>query len=285
MTVSLARIFQPRKPRYRLFDTQFAGQHSCSSIYKSIKPTFFSWAREGNHTSSNFYTDSSLNEIYNILGDNNIAWLVESPEVFPESIHFIKQKYHKFDFVLTHQKELLEIDDRFLFCPVGGCWIKPSQWKLYIKTKPVSLIASAKNVYEGHKLRHNVAATFGEQIDLFGRGYKTVKHKVDALKDYRYTIVIENCRSDFYFTEKLIDAFACGTVPIYWGCPSIGNFFDERGMIYFDSIGQLPEILSSLSIEDYRRRLKGIEANFFEARKYQIMEDWLWRNYKDKIFI
>ena len=47
---------------------------------------------------------------------------------------------------------------------------------------------------------------------------------------HRYHIVIENVRSDYYFSEKLVTAVAAGCVPVYWGCPSIARFFDPDGM-------------------------------------------------------
>jgi len=35
-----------------------------------------------------------------------------------------------------------------------------------------------------------------------------------ALTPYRYSVVIENVREPGYFSEKLVDALLCGTVPI-----------------------------------------------------------------------
>ena len=58
----------------------------------------------------------------------------------------------------------------------------------------------------------------------------TLKDKIDGLRDYRYHFCIENIKRDYWFTEKLIDCFVTGTIPIYWGCPSI-----------FDNISELPE--------------------------------------------
>ena len=37
-------------------------------------------------------------------------------------------------------------------------------------------------------------------FDLFGRGYRPINNKIEGLKDYRYSIVIENSKSDYYFT-------------------------------------------------------------------------------------
>ena len=37
-----------------------------------------------------------------------------------------------------------------------------------------------------------------------------------------------NGRGDYEFDEKLIDCFLTGTVPIFWGCPSIDKFFKHH---------------------------------------------------------
>jgi hypothetical protein len=64
-------------------------------------------------------------------------------------------------------------------------------------------------------------------------------------------------RADYYFSAKLINCFAhgaapfystdtwhhCekfkGVVPIYWGAPSIADFFNISGMIVFDTLQQV----------------------------------------------
>ena len=35
----------------------------------------------------------------------------------------------------------------------------------------------------------------------------------------------------FYFTEKLLDCFATGTIPVYLGAPDIGKVFNIDGII------------------------------------------------------
>ena len=50
--------------------------------------------------------------------------------------------------------------------------------------------------------------------------------------DWMYHVAIENvCRRD-YFTEKLLDCFLTRTVPVYWGCPNVANYFDPDGIIH-----------------------------------------------------
>jgi hypothetical protein len=46
-----------------------------------------------------------------------------------------------------------------------------------------------------------------------------------------FSFAIENCRQPYYMTEKLIDCFITGTVPIYWGADYAIDFFNPDGMI------------------------------------------------------
>lgn len=52
--------------------------------------------------------------------------------------------------------------------------------------------------------------------------------KHDFLKQRRFTIAFENSSARGYTTEKIVDALLAGSVPIYWGDPSIAEQFDER---------------------------------------------------------
>ncbi len=46
-------------------------------------------------------------------------------------------------------------------------------------------------------------------------------------------------RADYYFSAKLINCFVHGVVPIYWGAPSIANFFNISGMLVFETLQQV----------------------------------------------
>jgi hypothetical protein len=58
---------------------------------------------------------------------------------------------------------------------------------------------------------------------------------------------MENIQAEYYYTEKLIDCFLTETVPVYWGCPSISQIFDPRGMLMFQDWHDLSELLPSLT--------------------------------------
>lgn len=45
--------------------------------------------------------------------------------------------------------------------------------------------------------------------------------KLEVLRDYRFTIAFENEEHPGYTTEKLVHAWAAGSVPVYWGDPLV----------------------------------------------------------------
>lgn len=265
-----------------LKDSLFAHGHNAARGNLSNLPQNFRFDRRSEHPIAVF-TDKNLRDVVRSHAKVNIAWLLESPEYHGVYYEYISKKehYERFDIIYTFDKQLLELDSRFHFLPIGGSWIPDDGWKIYDKTKNVSIIASGKTSLSGHKLRHGVVQKFGNQIDaVMGNGYAPFEHKLDALKPFRYSIVIENTRTDHYFTEKLLDCFATGVVPIYWGCPSIGDFFNMDGVIVLKNVNDLVSILTELSPEDYQHRESAIKDNFERARKYVMPEDAIYDDLK-----
>lgn len=197
---------------------------------------------------------------------NTHGWLMEPYVIHPnhyEDIHKVKNKFGK---IFTHKKELITEGSQFVFCPNGDCWID-SHGDL-TKDSLVSIIASAKNTTEGHQLRHEAVKQFRTSMDLFGKGYHSIAIKNTALEPFMFSVVIENCREDCYFTEKIIDCFRTKTVPIYWGCPTISDYFNNDGILTFSNINELGEILETLSEDKYKDMAKAIEDNYYRSLDY-----------------
>ena len=77
-----------------------------------------------------------------------------------------------------------------------------------------------------------------------------------------FSVVMENSIADNYYTEKIIDCFITGNIPIYRGCKNIGKFFDKRGIIEFNNIEDLRHILDSLTPQIYEEMLPYVKINF-----------------------
>lgn len=197
--------------------------------------------------------------------------LVEPQAVHGQKMAWMRVLRWRFFRVLTCNPSLLSAIPngvRFLF---GSTWVPEWRETDMSKSRMLSLIASQRNYYPGHKLRHEVVAFVrkrGADIDVLGRGYAPFERKSDGLAPFRYSVIIENVRETSYFTEKLIDAFLCETVPIYWGAPDIGDFFDKRGMIIADDLAAIIEAIEHLSINDYAARLEFVRLNKDKAKRY-----------------
>ena len=92
-------------------------------------------------------------------------------------------------------------------------------------------------------------------------------------------MALENNTSadDYYFTEKLIECLVTGTVPIYHGCPNIGDFFDMNGILTFSTQEELDDILDSLSEDKYKSMYESVKNNFNIAKeKFVLHHDSLY---------
>ena len=264
----------------KIIDTNFA-HAKFTTDYQTSK--FINWDRSNNIGNDDilFITDNSLLRVNGFINNNKIGMLMEPKAINPAIYDWISSNYNHFKHVLTYDKTLIETCSNAIFYPHCGCWINEDDQKVYEKTKLLSIIASNKRQTEGHRLRHvsiDVLKSNNVSLDVYGRGYNPIDYKLESLKDYAFSLIIENSRSDYYFTEKLIDSFVTGTVPIYWGCPSIGDFFNLNGMIIFNDIEDLLLKLNSVSLEQYNNMLPAINENFEKAKEFLIAEDWIYKN-------
>tara|TARA_R110002050_G_scaffold78025_2_gene166550 strand:- start:80 stop:2452 length:2373 start_codon:yes stop_codon:yes gene_type:complete len=234
-----------------------------------------------NYEGINLFIDECLSngDVKNIKTGKKIGWLMETREVYPKRYDEFETYVNDFDYILTHDKNLLtKYPKKTKFVPFGGCWIKDNNFHLHIKNKNISMIYSNKTMFEGHKLRHQVANNI-KGINLFGKGTPNpVNNKEESLVNYRYSIVIENSKADNYFTEKLIDCLAVGTIPIYWGCPNLKDYFNLDGIITFSTLEELNNILPTLNKNLYKSKLDAIKDNLEKSKEYNVTEDWIYKN-------
>jgi hypothetical protein len=106
------------------------------------------------------------------------------------------------------------------------------------KTKLCSVVCSTNAVTRGHRQRIKfvdlLREEFGDQIDFYGRGVRTMPDKDLALADYRFHIALENSVHENYWTEKLADPFLRGCFPIYSGCPNLDDYFPPDSYVRID---------------------------------------------------
>jgi hypothetical protein len=77
-----------------------------------------------------------------------------------------------------------------------------------------------------------------------------------------FGIAIENFSHRGYFSEKILDCFLMKTIPIYWGCSNIFDYFFEPGVLKFGNVDDLIYISNMLTPEFYESRKEAIEENY-----------------------
>ena len=245
----------------------------CSVWGKESK--FTEWVDVGGE--GTFYIDGAIGYgLQDEVKGPKYAWILESAAIIPQVTDWVKMNPEKtmdaFDVVFTHNQELIKIDpEKFKWTPAQGTWIKEP--KIYEKSKMISMIASNKNMCAGHRKRLEWIEKFKDQVDFFGRGFATeITLKEEGLCDYMFSIAIENAFYETYFTEKLLDCFATGTIPVYYGAPDIGDHFNKDGII------DLSEEFD-VSDEIYYSKMDAIKENLEKAKKMEILEDFIWETY------
>lgn len=156
-----------------------------------------------------------------------------------------------------------------------------------IKNKMISFVGCEKAMAKMHLFRRMVTQSFlnSDKVDVLGKAVGKFASCDEIFTGYRYNIAIENDSYDYYFTEKIMNCFAAKTVPIYYGCPSIGKFFNADGIIIVKepTIEALEEAINQCSEADYETRKAAIEDNFIRVKEYLCVEDYLTTRYPEII--
>ena len=59
-----------------------------------------------------------------------------------------------------------------------------------------------------------------------------ITNKTEFLSSYKFSIAMENSEGDGYISEKIIESFISGTIPIYYGDYMIDEFINPKSYIF-----------------------------------------------------
>lgn len=267
--------------KVNLWDTEF--QHSLKeqgfdgASYR-IPPQKIEYVRNQEEWDGiTLFTNNCLDKVLTVKSKVKIAWMIEAQAIFPTSYDKLMELEDKFDYIITYYEHLLARDTKkYLPYIMGCCRIPLQEQQIYPKTKLLSHLVTRQMTTLPHRMRYQVAA-FLEQtqfpVTIFGPNYTPYPTKLDAHKDFMFSIVIMNSAENYFITEWLIDCFMCGTIPIFYGCPDIEHFFNKDGIIQLNEVSDILSILSTLTPELYESKRKAIEENFVRAKAFQCPDD------------
>jgi hypothetical protein len=223
------------------------------------------------------FTNRDLDKVDYVNSTTKVAWMVEARSILPQTYSRLVELEDKFDYILTYYEDLLQRNPKkYIKYVTGSTRIMEPDRKIYEKTKLCSLLTSITTITPAHKFRHELANFIKQNnvnITVFGKYYVPFETKLDAHKDFMFSIVVMNSCEKNYFTEYLIDCFMCGTIPIFYGCPNINEYFNTDGILHFTKFEEIVEILPRLSADLYVSKMDAIKDNFERARKYVSTDD------------
>jgi hypothetical protein len=272
----------------QIVDTSFA--HDVGTVAR-VKPLYIKWKRDDLDAQKPvFFCNESLEFLaYRHWNGEVSGLLYESPAILPKVYDLVPTFVDKLKYLYTPNADLMRAyPHKVRYIPGGGVWgsdlSSPGDGITPIKEFLVSMLSSTKTMCGLHEYRLAIANVLRQSAEL---GSHIFIHRppdyinpFDTLEKYCFSVVIENHISDNYFTEKLLNCFAVGTIPIYFGARKIDNFFDSTAILQFQSIDQLNQILSKLSFSEWANRTPGIENNKRIANaRYRCIEDYLYLNY------
>lgn len=118
-----------------------------------------------------------------------------------------------------------ELDQKKGFCSFvySNCFAQSARARMF------DLLSKYKKVSSGGRYKNNIGGA--------------IKDKDAFLGDYKFNIAFENASFKGYTTEKIVDAFAANTLPIYYGDPDVVNDFNEKAFINCNGFSSLEEAI------------------------------------------
>lgn len=154
--------------------------------------------------------------------------------------------------------DYLEFGDRYLRYPLSLCDKTSLEQAIHKHKMPEEYFARDRFcnfVYSNNwcqtEIRNKVFKEITEKYKKVDSGGKVmnniggpVKDKHDFLEKYKFTLAIENSSYSGYSTEKITDAFAAGSIPIYWGDPRITEVFNSKAFIRISDFESIDDCIA-----------------------------------------
>lgn len=216
-----------------------------------------------------------VNENYKVLLINS------EPLEFLIDVEELSKVYQYFDLIIAYHPRY-SIFPNCVLRPFGCLYATKIPSRKEFSASFLFSIGSTRPKRIGYAERINLLSGLSLGAAMPLRIYKSRQYAADdripypllpddtknALFESMFHIAIENAFDEHYFSEKLMDCFATYTIPIYMGCPNIGDYFNLDGMILISPGVNITDVLNRLTVSDYWSRLECMVDNGRRAQKY-----------------
>lgn len=224
-----------------------------------------------------FYSDAKNKIFININEPTTSAWVEQADHVLANQHHYTK--------IVTSNPKILDNCKHAVKQPYGTTWLNksthhPDSIGVFTedlgqlpKENSVSMVCGSLTGKPGYNIRH-VIWNNKEKIKTKLNFYSSTRSPIPNIStlpnddkihlfNSMYSVVIESSSESNYFTEKLIDCLITKTIPVYWGCPNVSEYFDTSYWIDPQNV-----LSFNYTEEYYYQNLNKINNNFEKAKKY-----------------
>ena len=224
-----------------------------------------------------FYSDAPIRVFVNSNEPSTSAWVEQAEHVIQNQHHYTK--------IITSNQIILNQCSNAVKMPYGTTWLNKSPHHTdsigvftedlgtIKKENSVSMVCGSLTGKHGYHIRHLIWYN-QNKIDAQLRFYSSTRFPIFGatilpddnkihLFNSMYSVVVESSSELNYFTEKLIDCLITKTIPIYWGCPNISEYFDTSYWISAEDI-----LDKKYTEEYYYNNIDKINANYEKAKQY-----------------
>ena len=249
--------FDNKKPDYLLYNV-FGNKHLNVKYNNSIKIAIYT---------ENIIPD--FNEADYVIGHYHINYL---DRYFKSSI-FLWRNLNSTKFFFIRNK-VINNPQRNKFCSA----VISNNYKGTFRIKFINELNKYKKIDMGGKYNNNVGGP--------------VINKIKFLSSYKFSIAMENSEGDGYLSEKIIESFLAGTIPLYYGDYMIDEYLHPKSYILIKGekdIFQKIEYIKNIDNNDklykdilkvkvilednikniYNKELKEFLYHIFEQDKYK----------------
>ena len=227
--------------------------------------------------------------------DMRTIYMQYEPEAMVPHREELLKYGNQYDFILSYDEVILQKYQHAYKYVYGTTWILPEDVeKINIESKKFLLtsLTGCKVGATGHRFRHQIyfhqqliksipilfylsggLATVPNYIPIINNNpylSEVRSSKIELFKDAQFSLVIENSRQANYFTEKICDCLITKTIPVYYGCPNISEYFDTTGWIILDndSVVEFLVKLQAFTPDYYMKYIDIVYKNFETVKNY-----------------
>lgn len=169
------------------------------------------------------------------------------------------------DMLTKNEKSTTEVRNKFCAMVVSnGSYADPIRRDFFVE------LSKYKQVDSAGRYLNNVGIPDG------------VTDKQKFLSEYRFSLAFESTSHLGYCTEKIVQAYAAGTIPIYFGDPNICSYFNPKSFVFVDknniseAIDRVIQIDQSPQMyEEMKNEVAIIDPSEFPDVYYSKISRWL----------